>query len=80
MLLWGLLAMPCRAGDDPVRIGVLDDMSGPYAAVQGPGDVLAAQMAAEDFGGTVLGRNAIFLTLEKIRSALACSLADSGIT
>jgi branched-chain amino acid transport system substrate-binding protein len=48
--------MPCRAGDGPVRIGVLDDMSGPYAAVQGPGDVLAAQMAAEDFGGRVLGR------------------------
>jgi branched-chain amino acid transport system substrate-binding protein len=53
--LWGLCAVPCRA-DDPVRIGVLDDMSGPYAAVQGPGDALAAQMAAEDFGGRVLGR------------------------
>jgi branched-chain amino acid transport system substrate-binding protein len=52
----GLGAMPCRAGDDPVRVGVLDDMSGPYAALQGPGDVLAAQMAAEDFGGRVLGR------------------------
>src|SRR5258708_8489181 len=56
LLFWGLCAMPCRADDDPVRIGVLDDMSGPFAAVQGPGDVLAARMAAEDFGGTVLGR------------------------
>src|ERR1700720_4472610 len=56
LLFWGLCAMPCRAGDDAVRIGVLDDMSGPNAAVQGPGDVLAARMAAEDFGGEVLGR------------------------
>jgi branched-chain amino acid transport system substrate-binding protein len=39
-----------------VKVGVIDDMSGPYAAVQGPGDFLAAQMAAEDFGGKVLGR------------------------
>jgi branched-chain amino acid transport system substrate-binding protein len=56
LLFWGLCATPCRAVDDPVRIGVLDDMSGPYAAVQGPGDALAARMAAEDFGGQVLGR------------------------
>jgi branched-chain amino acid transport system substrate-binding protein len=56
LLFCALCAAPCRADDDPVRIGVLDDMSGPFASVQGPGDVLAAQMAAEDFGGTVLGR------------------------
>jgi branched-chain amino acid transport system substrate-binding protein len=40
----------------PVRIGVLADMSGPYADNTGPGLVLAAQMAVEDFGGQVLGR------------------------
>ena len=32
-----------------VRIGVLNDMSGPYADVSGKGSVIAAQMAAEDF-------------------------------
>ena len=32
------------------------DMSGPYADNTGPGLVLAAQMAVEDFGGQVLGR------------------------
>ena len=40
----------------PVRIGVPADMSGPYADNTGPGLVLAAQMAVEDFGGQVLGR------------------------
>ncbi|MGR7995177.1 MULTISPECIES: ABC transporter substrate-binding protein [unclassified Xanthobacter] len=40
----------------PFRIGVSNDQSGPYADQGGPGSVLAAKMAAEDFGGKVLGR------------------------
>jgi branched-chain amino acid transport system substrate-binding protein len=44
------------AEEAPLRIGVMNDMSGPYADFQGPGSVLAAQMAVEDFGGKVLGR------------------------
>lgn len=32
-----------------VRIGVLTDMSGPYSAFAGPGSVVAARMAVEDF-------------------------------
>ena len=32
-----------------VRIGVLNDMSGVYSDFQGPGSVVAAQLAAEDF-------------------------------
>ena len=40
----------------PIRIGVLDDMSGILADQQGPGDVVATQMAVQDFGGKVLGR------------------------
>ncbi|PYB72291.1 ABC transporter substrate-binding protein [Rhizobium wuzhouense] len=41
--------------DGVVKIGVLTDMSGPYADNVGAGAFLAAQMAAEDFGGTVAG-------------------------
>jgi branched-chain amino acid transport system substrate-binding protein len=41
---------------DVVKIGVLNDMSGLYADIGGPGSVLAAQMAVQDFGGTVLGK------------------------
>lgn len=40
----------------PVRIGLLLDMSGPYADMTGSGSETAAKMAAEDFGGTVLGQ------------------------
>ncbi|WP_375457881.1 ABC transporter substrate-binding protein [uncultured Enterovirga sp.] len=45
-----------QVSDDVVRVGVLDDMSGPYADLQGPGDVVAVKMAVEDFGGMVLGK------------------------
>lgn len=43
------------ASNDSVKIGVLSDMSGVYKAIEGPGAVVAAQMAVEDFGGSVLG-------------------------
>ena len=32
-----------------IKIGVLNDMSGPYADLTGPGSVVAAKMAAEDY-------------------------------
>jgi branched-chain amino acid transport system substrate-binding protein len=40
----------------PVKIGVLTDLSSLYADPSGQGSVTAAKMAAEDFGGKVLGR------------------------
>ena len=40
----------------PLRIGVLTDMNGPYGDSAGPGSVAAANLAAADFGPTVLGR------------------------
>jgi branched-chain amino acid transport system substrate-binding protein len=45
-----------RAQVNPVRIGVLTDESGPYGDSGGAGSVAAARMAAQDFGGVVLGR------------------------
>jgi branched-chain amino acid transport system substrate-binding protein len=45
-----------RAQTTPVKIGVLTDMSSLYADNGGQGSVVAAQMAVDDFGGTVLGR------------------------
>jgi branched-chain amino acid transport system substrate-binding protein len=51
------LAAPVSAAEDgPIKIGILNDQSGPYVAIDGPGSVDAARMAVEDFGGTVLGR------------------------
>ena len=43
-----------QATYDVLRIGILNDQSGPYADLAGPGSVMAARMAAEDFGGKVL--------------------------
>jgi branched-chain amino acid transport system substrate-binding protein len=37
-------------------IGVMNDESGPYADLAGPGSVEIARMAIEDFGGPVLGK------------------------
>src|ERR1700744_3344339 len=45
-----------QISDDVVRIGVLNDQSGLYADLGGPGSVTAARMAVEDFGGSVLGK------------------------
>jgi branched-chain amino acid transport system substrate-binding protein len=55
LALTALLALPARAEftDNAVRIGILADMSGVFADIQGPGDVVAARMAIEDFGGRI---------------------------
>jgi branched-chain amino acid transport system substrate-binding protein len=47
---------PVSAQTPPLKLGVLSDMSSLYADNGGPGSVVAAQMAVDDFGGTVLGR------------------------
>jgi branched-chain amino acid transport system substrate-binding protein len=46
-----LLASPACAQipDNTLRVGVLNDMAGPYADLSGKGSVIAAQMAADDF-------------------------------
>jgi branched-chain amino acid transport system substrate-binding protein len=56
-----ILGMSMAAGaagisNGVVKIGVLTDMSGVYSAIGGKGSVTAAKMAAEDFGGKVLGK------------------------
>ena len=51
-----LLSVSAVAQNNAVKIGVLDDMSGPYAENTGPGDVAAVRFAIADFGGSVLGK------------------------
>jgi branched-chain amino acid transport system substrate-binding protein len=53
-----LVALPAAAqeiSDGKVKIGILNDQSGVYADFGGRWSYEAALMAAEDFGGTVLG-------------------------
>ena len=54
----GVLLAPTESAavGGAVKIGVLDDMSGPYSENTGPGDLLAVRMAVADFGGSVLGK------------------------
>src|SRR5260370_39123194 len=57
-----LLAAPASA--QGVKIGVLNDQSGPYADYGGKYSVEAAKMAIEDFGGGGLGQKIEFVTAE----------------
>ena len=52
----GAAGAHAQVSDDLVKIGVLNDQSGLYADLGGPGSVVAARMAVEDFGGSVLGK------------------------
>src|SRR5436853_7941039 len=45
-----------KISDGVVKIGMIEDMSSLYADITGIGAVTAARMAAEDFGGKVLGK------------------------
>jgi len=56
-----LSATAAHAAGNKVVIGDIDDMSGLYADVIGPGGVEAAKMAIEDFGGSVLGNKIEFM-------------------
>ena len=57
MAILTTLTGPVQAQTGPVKIAVITDMSGVYAALAGPGAIEATKMAVEDFGGKVLGRN-----------------------
>jgi branched-chain amino acid transport system substrate-binding protein len=72
-------AIPAQAqtvSDNEVRIGVLTDLSGIYSAIEGPGALLAAQMAAKDFGGQVLGKKIVITSADtQSKADLASSKA-----
>ena len=66
----------------PIRIGVVSDMSGPFADFGGPGVVIAARLAAEEFTDGALGRHIEILSGDHqnkpdIASAIARQWIDS---
>ncbi len=76
LLLAAFLLAPAAARAElpaSIGIGVLNDMSGPYADLSGKGSVLAAQMAAEDFAAANPGAPAV-----RILSADHQNKADTG--
>lgn len=61
----GLLGLrPAGAVNRPIRIGVLNDRSGPYADVSGSGSVAAAQLAIDELGGIAAGRRVELLSAD----------------
>jgi branched-chain amino acid transport system substrate-binding protein len=59
-----LFVAVAHADPNKVVIGDIDDMSGVYADIIGPGGVVAAKMAIADFGGSVLGNKIELLTAD----------------
>jgi branched-chain amino acid transport system substrate-binding protein len=54
-LACGAAAAQAQISDGIIKIGVLNDMSSLYADIAGPGSVVAAKMAIEDFGADKKG-------------------------
>ena len=73
----GFLGVMCAAvataalaqSKPPLKLGGILDMSGLYADITGPGAEMAAKMAAEDFGGEVLGRKIEILAADHLNKA-----------
>src|ERR1700685_4273928 len=64
----------------PLKLGGILDMSGLYADITGAGAETAAKMAAEDFGGEVLGRKIEIIAADHLNKAdLAASIARDMI-
>lgn len=69
-----------QVSGDVVKIGVLNDQSGPYADLAGKGSVAAAQMAADDFGGKVLGKPIQIITADhQNKPDIASNIANQWI-
>jgi branched-chain amino acid transport system substrate-binding protein len=71
-------------GAGPVRIAVLTDENGPYTDSGGAGNITAARMAAQDFGGVVLGRKIEILHADTqnkpdVAGSIARAWYDSGV-
>ncbi len=80
LLAFAAGASLARAADS-FLIGIMNDQSGPYADLAGPGSVEMARMAIEDFGGAVLGKPIELLVADhqnKVDVGLA--IARSGTT
>ena len=74
--LVGATAVASAQDKPPLKLGAILDMSGLYADITGTGSETAAKMAAEDFGGTVLGRKIEIIAADHLNKAdLSASIA-----
>ncbi len=78
VLLAALWSLPAHAqySDNAVKVGVATDMSSLYADINGPGAVVATQMAIDEFGGKVNGKKIELVTGDiQNKADVAASLA-----
>ncbi|MNF64168.1 Receptor family ligand binding region [compost metagenome] len=71
VLCAGLFASTAHASisDQEIRIGYLDDLSGPYSDLAGPGGLEAIRMAVEDFDGKVGDKNIVLFSADHKNNA-----------
>ncbi|WP_441278678.1 ABC transporter substrate-binding protein [Tardiphaga sp. 172_B4_N1_3] len=62
-------ATSAMAQTKPLKLGAILDMSGLYADITGVGSETAAKMAADDFGGEVLGRKIEIIAADHLNKA-----------
>ena len=71
-----------QGNSNPIQVGLLSDVGGPYRDIGGPGSKVAAELACEDAGGSVLGRPLLVLQADDqnkadVASALSREWLDS---
>src|ERR1700676_112012 len=76
VMLSAMATAAIAQGKPPLKLGGILDMSGLYADITGAGAEMAAKMAAEDFGGEVLGRKIEIIAADHLNKAdLAANIA-----
>jgi len=83
MMLMASTAIAQEISNDTIKIGAMVDMTGVYSANGGAGAVLGAEMAVEDFGGNVDGKqieviSANYQNRVDVASNLAREWIDQG--
>lgn len=63
-LVFALPFADAARAQEPLKLGVLNDLGGSFADLGGRGSVLAAQMAVDDAGGKVLGRPIVIISAD----------------
>jgi branched-chain amino acid transport system substrate-binding protein len=70
------LAAPAFAQDaKPLKIGVLTDLNSVYSDIGGKGNIEAAKMAIEDFGGQMFGKPIELVSADATKPDVAATLA-----
>jgi branched-chain amino acid transport system substrate-binding protein len=77
LILAAIIPARAQVSDDVVKIGVLTDMSSLYSDINGPGAVVATQMAIDEMGGQVLGKK-IELVQADVQNKPDVAVSKSG--